>query len=117
MDGTANNAAVAPDEHVPPVTLRWSGLSCKLSSKKKGTQQILTGVSGVAQPGRRVAAGWVGRDCPMPPQSRDGSQAQAPCTCRLLGLMGPSGSGKTTLLTALAGEPKVSFAVQGATRP
>ncbi|KAL6758227.1 P-loop containing nucleoside triphosphate hydrolase protein [Haematococcus lacustris] len=67
---------------VPPVTLEWCDVSCSLLDKKRGTRkQLLSGIGGVARPGR------------------------------LLALMGPSGSGKTTLLNTLAGQVPVNGAL------
>jgi ABC-type lipoprotein export system ATPase subunit len=54
------------------IYLEWSKISCTITTKRKGTLRLLSGVSGEARPGR------------------------------ILAIVGPSGSGKTTLLNCLA---------------
>lgn len=56
------------------VYLTWEDLGVTVSDRKKGTREILQGLTGYAQPGE------------------------------LLAIMGPSGCGKSTLLDALAGK-------------
>jgi hypothetical protein len=46
---------ISPTGHVAPVTLRWSGITCTLHSKKKGSKKLLSNMSGVARPGRLLA--------------------------------------------------------------
>ena len=95
------------------VSLQWSHVSCKITTKKGETKHLLRDQSAMAKPDRCAGGYAPGAECLDSSQQLAVKITQATlCAapgvvtmircCRLLAIMGPSGSGKTTLLNTLA---------------